>query len=219
VLALPLRIAPPPRRERSFGESFRRGWATIVAAPGRPLLQLTAADAVQGLFAAAPALLIALLAVRSFGGDSTAYAVLFVAYVLGGVVAGAVVGHWNPRGRVGVLLGATLIAGGVFFAGVGNVPSLVVVVAAVWFGVGFAGAMYQDAKYAFLRGSVAPGELARVVSNLYLLPGVAATLGAVLLGEFAGRISVTAFAEIAGLGLAVAGVTALLLPGVRRLRY
>ena len=219
ALALPLRIAPARESAGSFVESFRDGWGVLAAGPGHPLLQLGAVDAIQGFFSAAPVLLLALAAVRSFAGQASAYAVLFVAYVVGGVVAGLVFARWNPRHRVGGLLLASLGTGAAAFLVVSIEPALLAGTAAIWFLVGFVLSGYLDAKYAFLRGSVPPDRLARIVSNLYVFPGVTSTVGAVVVGAAATSLSFPALAWVVAGGLALAAVAGALLPGVRRLRF
>ncbi|HTT16130.1 MAG TPA: hypothetical protein VMH49_02060, partial [Thermoplasmata archaeon] len=217
--ALPLRIVPPGRSGESYFASFRNGWSRLAAGVGRPLLQLGAVDALQGFFSAGPVLLLALVAVRAFGNSAFDYAVLFVAYVVGGVVASVVFAQRNPRGRVGALLVASLVGSGLAVAAVGLADASLASASAVWFVVGFAQGAYLDAKYAFLRGSVDPGQLGRVVSNLYLFPGVTSTVGVAVLGVLATRLPTAAFGTDVGVGLLAAGLLGLALPAVRRLRY
>ena len=219
ALAFPLRVATGGPRPSTFGESFREGWQTLAGEPGRPLLQLAAVDAVQGFFSAAPAVLVALVAVRAFGGSGSAYALLFVAYVVGGVVAGLLFGWWNPRHRVGPLLVASLAAGAATYALIAVEPAVVVAGVGVWFAIGFAQSAYQDAKYAFLRGSIAPEQLARVVSNLYTFPGVTSTVGVLVIGLLATTVALPTLSVVVALGAALAAVAALASPAVRRMRF
>ncbi len=219
VLAVPLRIAPPAGAPEPFGASFRNGWAALTEGEGRPLLQLATVDAIQGFFSAAPVVLLALVAVRAFGGEGFAYASLFVAYVVGGIVAGLGFARWNPRGRVGALVVGSLFAGAATLALVALEPPVLALASAVWFAVGFAQSAYQDAKYAFLRGSVPADRLARVVSNLYTFPGLTSTVGVLVVGALAVGASVPALTlEVAG-GLLAAAVASAALPRVRSLRF
>jgi hypothetical protein len=138
---------------------------------------------------------------------------------VGGVVAGLLFARWNPRGRVGGLVVGSLLVGGGALALVGWVPGVLALASAVWLAVGFTQSAYQDAKYAFLRGSVPAGELARVVSNLYTFPGVASVAGAAAVGAVAGGVSGATLALTLAAGMAGAGVLAAVLPGVRSLRF
>ena len=219
LLALPLRISSSGPRDASFWSGLRRGWATVVAGPGRPLLQLGAVDAVEGFVSVAPILLLALVAVRLFQGSAEAYALLFVAYVVGGVLAGLLFAHWNPRGRVGGVIVGTLLVGALTLLLVEWEPAVLALAVGVWFAVGFVQSAYQDAKYAFLRGAVPSDQLGRVVSNLYVFPGVASTLGAVAIGALALAVPGLSLAGWLAIILVGAGILAVILPGVRRLSF
>jgi hypothetical protein len=219
LLALPLRIAPPARSAEPFAASFRDGWKALGEGPGRPLLQLATVDAVQGFFSAAPVVILALVAVRGFGAEGFAYASLFVAYVVGGIAAGLGFARWNPRGRVGILLVGSLFAGAATIALVAVEPPVLAVASGIWFSVGFAQAAYVDVKYAFLRGSVPAGRLARVVSNLYTFPGITSTVGVLVVGILAVGASVPTLTIEVTLGLLAAALASVALPRVRALRF
>ncbi len=219
ALALPLHIAPPPPRPESFTTSLRNGWTALTEGTGRPLLQLATVDALQGFFSAAPIVLLALVAVRVFGAEGFAYASLFVAYVVGGIAAGLLFARWNPRGRVGALLVGSLFAGAATLALVAVEPPVLAVASAAWFSVGFAQSAYQDVKYAFLRGAVPADRLARVISNLYTFPGVASTIGVLVVGDLAVGATVPTLTVEVAVGLLAAAVASVALPRVRSLRF
>jgi hypothetical protein len=219
IVAAGLRIHPQPAPGQSFGTSFREGWQVLVEGAGRPLLQLASVDTIQAFFAAGTALFITLVAVTTFAFSSTAYAVIFTLYVVGGVVAGLTLGWTNPRGKAGLVMVGALLAGGVAFALVGVLPVSLAVVAFVWLLVGLFLSAYGGAKYTFLRGSVDPNKLGRVTSNMYLFPGVSTAVGALVLGLLAGSVSPLYFGLVLGAGLLAAGVLGILLPGVKVLRY
>ena len=219
VLALPLTIRPSPTPGETFGESFRAGWRLITDPPGRPLLQLASVDAIQGFFGAVPALLITLLATSSFHSSATAFGVLFVSYVVGGTIAGLVFGHWNPRSEIGRILVAAVVGIAGTFALVIGLPPILVLEATGFFALGFAWSAYLDAKYAFLRGSFEPSQLGRLVSNMYLLPGIASSAGALVLGSLANGVSPFVLGGIAAIGFLGAGLLAFVLPGISRLSF
>ncbi len=219
VLAVWLRIYPGPSPESGFVESFRQGWKTTFAGDGRPLLQLASVDAIQGFFTAGTALFITLISVTTFAVASSAYALLFTIYIVGGVAADLSLGWINPRGRAGSVMVGTLLAVGLVFLVVGAVPGVLVLVAVLWLLIGLFLTSFADAKYAFLRGSVDPGQLGRVTSNLYLFVGISSAIGALVLGELAGVVSPLYFGLVLGGGFLVAGVLALSLPGVKGLKY
>lgn len=219
LLATGLRIHPKPDAEVGFGQSFREGWAVVGAGPGRPLLQLAFVDALQAFFTTGTALLITLVSFNTFAGSGSAYGVLFTIYVVGGVVAELALGWLNPRGRAGLVMLGSLLAGGLAFAIVGVLPPLLVLTAVLWLLIGMFSSGYTGAKYAYLRGSVSPNKLGRVTANLYLFPGISSAVGAVALGVLAGSTSPTLFGLLVGVGLLSAGVLATVLPGVKVLRY
>jgi MFS family permease len=219
VLALPLTIRPSPTPGETFGESFRAGWRLITDPPGRPLLKLASVDAIQGFFGAVPALLITLLATSSFHASATAFGVLFVSYVVGGTLAGIVFGQWNPRSKIGRIIVVALLGISGTFAFVIGLPTILVLEAIGFFAMGFAWNAYLDAKYAFLRGSFEPSQLGRVVSNMYLLPGIASSAGALVLGSLANGVSPLVLGGIAAIGFLGAGLLAFVLPGISRLRF
>jgi hypothetical protein len=219
VLAVPLRIHPPPSGGESLRTSFWDGWRLVVGGEGRPFLQLALVDAVAGFLVPAPALLVTLLAAASYSGSPAAYATLFTAEVVGGVVAGLALGRWNPRASVGTVLVGALLASGVAFAAAGALPALLFLGAGAWFAVGFATSAYADAKYVFFRAAVPPDRIGRLVSNMYLFSGAASVAGALVLGSLATGGSVASLAIGIGAVFVVAGVAAMALPGVRRMRY
>ena len=219
ILALWLRIHPGQSPDTGLGQSFREGWRATTGGSGRPLLQLASVDAIQGFFTSGTALFITLVSITTFAFSSGAYALLFTIYVVGGVAAGLSLGWLNPRGRAGVVMVGSLLASGVAFAVVGVVPAVLVLVAFVWLLIGLFLAAYSDAKYAFLRGSVDPRKLGRVTSNMYLFPGISSAVGALVLGILAGSVSPLYFGLVLGVGFLSAGVLAIVLPGVKVLRY
>ncbi|HEV2165693.1 MAG TPA: hypothetical protein VGS23_01745 [Thermoplasmata archaeon] len=219
ILALGLRIHPEPSTGTRFGQSFREGWRTIASGAKRPLPQLASVDAIQGFFMSGTALFITLLAASTFHASGVAYGLLFTASILGGVAAGLALGWSNPRGRAGVVMVGSLLGCGLALAAAGALPPVLVLTALLWLVIGFASNGYLDAKYAFLRGSVAPNQLGRVTSNLYLFPGISSAVGALLLGVLAGRLPPLYFGLVLGLGFLSAGTLALILPGVKVMRY
>ena len=125
----------------------------------------------------------------------------------------------NPRGYAGLVMVGSLIVCGIAFVAAGRIPTVLVLEAFVWLLVGFSSNSYASAKYAFLRGSVAPNQLARVTFNLYLFPGISSAIGALALGILAGRVPPLYFGLVLGFGFLAAGVLAMVLPGVKVLRY
>ena len=219
VLAAPLTVRPSPIPGETFGESFRAGWRLITDPPGRPLLKLATVDSIQGFFGAVPALLITLLAASTFHASAPAFGTLFVSYVVGSTAAGLAFGRWNPRNHIGTVIVASLFGIAGALTVIVGLPPILVLEAAAFFGAGFLWSVYPDAKYAFYRGSFEPSQLGRVISNMYLFPGIASSAGALLLGSFANGVSPIELGGVAAIGFLGAGLLALLLPGIRTLRF
>ena len=219
LLALPLRISPPRTAPQTFTESFREGWEVVVGGEGRPYLQLATVDSIQGFLSGAAALLITLLAATTYHASATSYSVLFVAYIVGGVVVGLALGRWNPRGSVGLLMGAALVAAGALLLVSVALPASLPLGAVTWLLIGVAWSGYMDAKYAFYRGSIPAQQLGRFISNMYLFSGAAAVLGAVVLSWIAGFGVSWWLGGVAGSLLLGAGVLGVALPRVRAFRY
>jgi DHA3 family macrolide efflux protein-like MFS transporter len=220
ALAIPLRISPPSKETRpTFLESFRDGWRLVLGGVGRPLLQLAAVDAIEGFFVSATAILIALVATVEYGDSTLGYAILFTASVIGGVVAGLALGSWNPRQRVGLVLAGSLFGAGAAFVVAVTLPHMLLLAAIAWFVVGVTTTAYTSAKFVFFRGSVAPEQIGRLFSNMYLFPGIAGSIGALVISDVALGGKPTALGIDVGIGFLVAGALAFALPGVRRMRY
>ena len=219
VMAIPLTIAPPVGPETSFSESFWEGWKLVVGGVGRPLLQLATIDSVEGFFAGAAPILITLLATATYHQSATGYGVLFTAFVAGGVAAGLVLGQWNPRAKVGWVMGAALGATGAAYILAVTVPALLWLGAVAWFAVGLTSSAYLDAKYAFFRGAVGPEKLGRVISNMYLFPGVTSSVGALVIAAVAVSGASVGLGVTVGAAFVAAGALGLALPGVRRMHY
>jgi hypothetical protein len=219
ALAVPLKIVPPPHAPESFSKSFWDGWKVVAGGRGRPFLQLGIVDGIQGFFLAAPALYITLFAETTFHTSAFAYSLLFVCEVVGGAAAGWAFGSWNPRSRVGPLLGATLIAVAAAVAVAAGAPAWIALEAVAWFAIGFTWSSYTDVKYAFLRGAIPPGQLARATSNLWLFPGISSAAGALVLGSLASSSDPRMFGLVVMGGLLAAGILALAMPAVRSMKY
>jgi len=219
LLMVPVSIASVPVTESSLGRHFIEGWVRLTEGAGRPHLQIGAVFAAEGFFLGAPPLLVTLFAHRGFADPSHAYGILFTAYVVGAVVGGLIVSQTNPRRSLGRVIAATMVAepGAIALAVVVQ-PMLLPSVGA-WFAVGLASTIPATLFYAYIQ-AVTPAEaIGRVVSNMYLFPGVASAIGALAFGSLAVNVDPAALGYIVALGLALAGVAALAVPTVRAMNF
>ncbi len=215
ALAMPLRISPPATAQSTFFESFRDGWKLVVGGVGRPLLQLAAVDAIEGFFVSATAILIALIAtVESRGLDSRLCDP--VHGVRGRRRASRVLR--SDRGTLGNGLDSCSAfrcsRPGPRSSLAVTLPPTLLLAAAAWFVVGVATTMYTRGKFVFFRGSVAPEQIGRLFSNMYLFPGISGSIGALVISDIALGGNPTRLGIEVGVGFLVAGVLALALPGV-----
>jgi len=219
LLVLPVSIPSPPAPASRLGSDFREGWGMLAKGPGRPLLQIGALFAVDGFFLGAPALLITLFSNRGFSDPSHAYGLLFTAYVVGAVAGGLTVSHTNPRHSLGRWMALSMVGEGAAVAlAVLVVPQLLPSIAA-WFAVGLASSVPPTLFYAYLQATTPPGAIGRVVSNMYLLPGIASAFGALAFGTFALGLSPGMLGYLVAVGLVGAGVASGSVPVVRRMRF
>jgi hypothetical protein len=223
VAAVVLASRVPLRGVRSqdagYLAGFLGGWSYLVSDEGRPLLQLGTLDAVVGFFSTAPALLITLFADRGFSDPSSAYAVLFTSYVIGGVAVDLTLGRLNPRRHVGIVLVGGLAGAAVGLALAGLGPPSLAATAAAWALAGGALGGYTSGKFTFQWGYVPGDRLARVTGNLYVFPGIAGAAGAIAIGSLAGALPDVELIELVAGVFGLAVLLSLLLPAIRRFAF
>ena len=219
LLASRVPLRGPRSVDQGYLDGFRAGWEYLGSSEGRPLLQLGTLDAVVGFFSSAPALLITLFANRAFPNPSLAYGVLFTAFVVGGVAVDLTLGYLNPRKRVGFVLVGGLAAASVALALAGLSPPSLFATAGAWALAGGALGAYASGKFTFEWAYVPEDRLARVISNLYVFPGVSGSIGAIVVGALAASVSGSLLAGLIAGVFAAAVLLALLLPAVRRFAF
>lgn len=220
LVVLPLSV-PSGRvvRTRAWTD-FWEGWRELGRGAGRPLLQLAAFAAFQGFFVQTPSLLVTLLSERQFADPSSAYALLFTAYAVGGVLGGLLLGRWNPRQRLtAVMCGGTAATGilmvGAVYATPELVPSLL-----LWFLVGLVGVAFYTSFMVYLQARIPADRFGRVLTNLYLFRGVPTAVGAEVISLMAAVWSPGWLALfVAGSWIAIATLGPLLLPALRHLEF
>ena len=205
--------------DREYAAGFLEGWRYLATPEGRPLLQLGGLSALSGFFSTAPAVLITLDAHDSFSDPGVAYGILFTSLVVGGVVIDLLLGHFNPRRRVGVVLvgGLSFAALALFLTGV--TPPSLPLAAAAWFLAGAGLSAYLVGSGTFLWGYLPEDRLARVMSNLYVFQGTAGAVGALVLGGLASQLVPRSVSTIVALVYASAAAGSLLLPAVRKFAF
>src|SRR5205823_8705260 len=112
-----------------------------------------------------------------FAASQATYAGLYVAYLLGGLIMGLVLGRLNPRGYIG-----PFVIGAIFVMGVALLGAEVAVASlslslVVWFAVGATNTARVQATWTYVQGRFEPTVLARVTMNVFLFTGVASATG------------------------------------------
>ncbi len=217
ALAIPLSIPTPRIVAQTWWSGFREGWGHFRGEQGRPLRHLSLLQFVLGFFVTAPTLLMTLYVGKFFAGSQERYAGLYVAYLLGGIVVGLIVGRVNPRGYIGpVVIGAIFVMGIALLGAEVAVASLAASLV-VWFVVGATNTARVQGTWTYVQGGFGPEVLARVTMNVYLFSGLASAIGAVLVGAGSTLVSPEVLTDLvalgfigsAGLGLALVETRAL----------
>lgn len=219
ALALPLSIPTPKIVRQTWGSGLREGWALFRGEKGKPLRHLSVLQLVVGFFSPAPLLLLTLYVGRFFSSSQATYAELYVAYLVGGIVIGLVLGHVNPRGFIGPLtIGAIFVTGLVLLGAEVAVASLLLSLLA-WFVVGVTNNARSLGSWIYLQGRFEPEVLARVTMNIYLFLGIASAIGAFTVGGLSTTWNPAALTELTAAGFVVSAAVGYLLQGTRTLGF
>jgi MFS family permease len=217
TLPLSLRVDHPPTTR--FWETFRHGWDAFRGEAGRTFRAIAVMETYLGFFTTLPALLVTAIAYQRFANPAGAYGALITAFAVGGSAAGIVVGHYNPRRSVGLILVLCPAIAGVFVLLL--VPSGVsgLLVGALIAVVGAALTVRYTAKYTWVQGSYPPEVLGRLTSNVYLFTGATASVAVLLIGTLSVQVSLSNLLLLTGVGLIGGAILSVALPSIRRMAF
>ncbi|MGD0250272.1 MAG: MFS transporter [Thermoplasmata archaeon] len=219
ALAFLLPIPTPGAKKHAYLAGFREGWTLFRGKSGKALRHLAIFQSALGFFIPAPLLLLTLYVGRFFAGSQGTFAGLYVAYLVGGILIGVVLGRLNPRAFIGsVALVALLLTGAILVTAylvVGYLPLSVT----AWFLLGVAATARTTALWNYMQGGFAPEVLARVNSNSYLFTGISSTAGALVVGALSVTWSPAALTVLTALGFAGSAALGFLLSGTRTLTF
>lgn len=219
LLALPVRIPTAEVTLQSWWKGLQEGWALFRGETGRALRHLSVQQFLLGFFVATPTLLMTLFVGRFFAGSQSTYASLYVAYVVGGIIIGLVLGHLNPRRQIGpILIGSIFVTGLILLGAEVAVVSLALSLAA-WFAAGVANTARSTATWTWVQGRYEGNVLARVTMNIYLFTGISSAIGAFAVGELSTRWSVSLLTGFVAAGFIASALLGLLLRETRRLAF
>jgi hypothetical protein len=218
-LALFLAIPTPNASDHDYWDGFLEGWNLFRGADGRPLRHLAIVQLAYGFFTLAPTLLLTLYVGRSFSGSADVYSELFVAYLVGGILIGILLGRLNPRAFIGPVTTGSLLATGLLLLVAELVAGAVVLSLVAWFLVGVVVTARAVAFTNYLQGRFAPEILGRVSSNNYLFTGISSALGAFAIGALSIVWSPDLLTEFVAAGFIGSAALAFALSGTRTLAY
>jgi len=219
AVVIPLSIPSPQMPPGGYLDDFREGWKYFVGSAGRALRWLASMELVRGFFSVAPSVLIIVAATRLFVGGASAYGVLTVAWIVGGVAIAIVLGEWNPRHRIGSVLIASALTSGLLVA-LAVLPTWGLYGDAfVWALLGASEMAYTIAFYVYLRGAYPSVTIGRITSNLYLFNGTTSSVGVAIFGALADAWSLTSLGVLTAIGFFVLGAFLVSSPETRRLMF
>jgi hypothetical protein len=219
LLALPIRIPTPEVKAQSWWRGLKEGWRLFRGNNGRALRQLSLQQFVLGFFVGAPTLLMTLYVGRFFAESQSVYAALYVAYVVGGIIIGLILGHLNPRRYIGpVVVGSTFVMGFVLLGAEIAVASLIPSLLA-WFVMGVANTTRNTSTWTYVQGRFDAQVLARVTMNIYLFTGISSAVGAFAVGALSTAWNSDMLTWFVSAGLVGAAALGFVLPETRRLSY
>jgi hypothetical protein len=214
-----LPIPTPNAKKPAYLTGFLEGWALYRGDRGKPLRHLAILQSAYGFFIAAPVLLLTLYVGRFFSSSQVTFAGFYVAYLVGGIIIGIILGKLNPRRLIGLVGNIALLSTGAVLIGVELVTGSAVASAAAWFLIGVATTARITAFSNYLQGGFAPEVLARISGNNYLFTGITSTAGAFAIGALSTIWSPAALTEVTALGFVGCAVIGILLQGTRTLAF
>ncbi len=220
LLAIGLVVPRSTRPQEPLAKEFWEGWRYFFSRPDRSLVELSVFSAMEAFFAMASVLLIALLARTEFADPAGSYGLLFTSLAVGGIAGGLLLGHLNPRHRVGILLvGVTAAEGLAIILATSAAPSLVLS-ALAWFALGFIQVGFFTTVLVYVQATTPGPILGRTMSNVYLFRGSSLAVGALVVGALGLVLPPVSIALVVGAFLlTAAALAAVALPTARRLSF
>ena len=199
---------------------FWDGWRELGRGAGKPLLQLSVFAGLQGFFVEAPPLLLISLSELKFADPSLAYGTLFTAFAVGGVIGGLLIGRWNPRKHLTLVMSGGTAATAALLVAAAYAAPFLIPSATLWFLAGLASVAFWSAFLTYLQARVPGDRFGRVLTNTYLFRGLPTAIGAAVIGILASFLAPTTLASLVAIGwivIALLGPT--LLPALRDLKF
>ncbi|MBN1416083.1 MAG: MFS transporter [Bacteroidales bacterium] len=212
-----------PNPERKEGEhvpdifrEMKEGLKEIYGKPG--LLWLFIFVVLAGFFIMPVAVLFPLMTLNHFGGGTYQMSLIEVAWGLGMLLGGAIMGVLKLRTDKIILINTMYIILGFTFALSGFLPStgFLFFIALTFIG-GISGAIYSGAFTVVMQTIVEPSALGRVFSIHGSVTMIPAMIGLLQIGFIADYIGITTTFIIAGVALGLIGIVSFLVSPIRTL--
>ena len=203
--------APPPHVFREMKEGLRE----VYSRPG--LLWLFVFVIIVTFFIFPLSALFPLMTTKHFAGGTTQMSIVEIAWGVGMLLGGVVLGVVKRKVNKAVLINLTyLVMGAVFFAS-GLLPSTMfpAFIALTLVG-GVAGAVYGGAFTVMVQTAVDPAAMGRVFSIFGSIMLTPAMFGLLQTGFIADRIGILNVFLITGSAMALSGVVSFFVPPIRR---
>src|SRR2546428_2395883 len=133
---------------------FWHGWRELGRGAGKPLLQLSVFAGLQGFFVEAPPLLLTSLSELKFADPSLAYGTLFTAFAVGGVIGGLLIGRWNPRKHLTLVMSGGAAAAAAVLVAPADAAPFLILSATPWVLAGLASVAFWSAFLTYLQARV-----------------------------------------------------------------
>ncbi len=187
---------PDARVDVKLGEGMTyrlvEGWKELIKGKRRDLRALFYLSGIQGFFAIAPFLMIAVISAFYLKGVNGAvnFGLLNATLLGGGFVGNFAYGRINPTKKLGLsILLSTMIEGALIAASPLTLSSLPALYA-LWFAVGCFDPVFYTGYPTYVQATVESSMLGRMKGNIYLLRGI---------GRGSGNIALGAIIAVAGL--------------------
>lgn len=163
----------------------------------------------------APSFLTPLMIVRTFGEEVWKLTVNELAFSIGMVIGGAAIAAWAGKwNRVGMILGSTLVFGGISI-GLG-LSTNIWVFFAFMFLLGLSVPAFSTPSFTVLQETVEPEMQGRVFGFVGIVMALSMPFGMAVFGPLADQFSVESLLVWAGVALLLVVALALAVPGGRR---
>jgi DHA3 family macrolide efflux protein-like MFS transporter len=216
---LMVQIPNPEKAEKAnphLGRELLEGLREIYSKPGLLWLFILALSAM--LFIMPVAALFPLMTLDHFGGTTYMMSIVEIAWGIGMLIGGAIIGHKRLNNYKVVLINLTYLVLGLTFLFSGILPpSGFAIFAGITAIGGISMTLYSGSFTVIIQTMVEPAALGRVFSlysSITLLPSM---IGLLATGYIADSIGIGNAFIISGIGIALLGIAAFMIPPIRQM--